>query len=97
MKKIIFTTLSVLTLLSTDVFSSMYGSGEGPTMELEKEALHLIQVKVCFSGQKYTPTQLEKIAKYFSASKEREIPIEHSPGGGATLGMTSLNPQLQIL
>lgn len=81
MKKIIFTTLSVLTLLSTDVFSSMYGSSEEPTMESEKEALRLMQVKLYFSGQKYTKTQLKKIAKYFSVSKEREIPIEHSPGG----------------
>ena len=81
MKKIICTTLSVLTLLSTDVFSSVYGSSEEPTMESEKEVLHLIQVKICFSGQKYTTTQLKEIAKYFSASKEREIPIEHSPGG----------------
>ena len=49
--------------------------------ESEGNTTILSTVRVCFSVQEYTETQLEKIAKLPSFKTEREIPISKSPGG----------------
>jgi len=76
MKKIIYFTLSVLTLFSTSTFASASNSPMGAEEELSSSIASL-----CFGHQGYTSEQLKKIAKLTSSSQEREIPMQGSPKG----------------